>query len=90
MVQGGYFGYKIGPLPIQVAFAQVPREKNITRGRQIIQLRSNVEDRRLGVFLDHFGYFGRNIVPPVSLWWWVVQGGYFGYKIGSLPKGKSG
>ena len=36
--------------------------------------------------MDHFGYFGCNIVPPVSLWWWVVQGGYFGYKIGPLPK----
>ena len=47
--------------------------------------RLTVGDRRLRVFLDHFGYFGYNIVPPVSLWWWMVQGGYFGYKIGSLP-----
>ena len=43
-----------------------------------------VADRRLRVFVDHFGYFGCNIVPSVSLWWWVVQGGYFGYKIGQL------
>ena len=35
--------------------------------------------------MDHFGYFECNIVPPVSLWWWMVQGGYFGYKIGPLP-----
>ena len=58
-------------------------------GPKIPSTDGHVGDRQLRVFLEHFGYFGCNIVPPVSLWWWMVQGGYFGYKIGSLPYKKA-